>query len=127
MSSGYSFIPRRTEKLLNDILHSADHLERLSTRITVVNRETDEDLQIMVERRLEIIGEAIRQLESSDEKNAEMIPSRAGMVGLRNVIAHQYGDIDYEVIAITRHITVPELARQVRELLDGKLDAPASG
>lgn len=73
-------------------------------------------MQKIVERSFEILGEASRRL--SDEfrsEHPEIEWSR--MIGLRNVIAHQYEDVDYLILwdIITR--ILPELQLQLEALL----------
>lgn len=50
-----------------------------------------------VERNLEIIGEAARCVSPETCKAFPEIPWRS-MVGLRNVLAHEYGEIRYEIL-----------------------------
>ena len=56
-----------------------------------------------VERELEIIGEVARRISSSYRKAHPEIPWKA-IVGLRNVIGHQYDRINYtEIHRIVRN------------------------
>ena len=50
-----------------------------------------------VERNLEIIGEAARCVSPETRDNLSDIPWRS-MIGLRNVLAHEYGEIRYEIL-----------------------------
>ncbi len=50
-----------------------------------------------VERSLEIIGEAARCISAQTQEGFPDIPWRS-MIGLRNVLAHEYGDIRYEIL-----------------------------
>lgn len=50
-----------------------------------------------VERNLEIIGEAARQLTQHCRESIPGVPWRS-MIGLRNILAHEYGDVRYEVL-----------------------------
>lgn len=50
-----------------------------------------------LERSLEIIGEAARCVSPETRENLPGIPWRS-MIGLRNVLAHEYGDIRYEIL-----------------------------
>ncbi len=58
---------------------------------------SDRILRGAVERNLEIIGEAARHVSKETRKNLPGIPWKA-IIGLRNVIAHEYGEIRYERI-----------------------------
>lgn len=57
----------------------------------------DRMLRNAVERNLEIIGEAARRLSQSTRENNPDIPWTA-IIGLRNVIAHEYGELRHEKI-----------------------------
>ncbi len=67
-----------------------------------------------VERNLEIIGEAARCVSSKVQESHPVIPWRS-MIGLRNVLAHEYGDIRHEIIWSIITNRLPPLIR----LLEG--------
>ncbi len=50
-----------------------------------------------VERNLEIIGEAARGVSQETRASLSDIPWRS-VIGLRNVLAHEYGEVRYEVL-----------------------------
>ncbi len=50
-----------------------------------------------VERNLEIIGEAARCVSNETREALPDIPWRS-VIGLRNVLAHEYGEIRYEIL-----------------------------
>jgi len=50
-----------------------------------------------VERNLEIIGEAARRVSAKTCARCPDIPWRS-IIGLRNVLAHEYGEIRYEIL-----------------------------
>lgn len=60
------------------------------------------------ERCLEIIGEAARALSLQAQQAYPQVPWRR-IVGLRNRLSHEYGDIDYEEIFLIATVSVPEL------------------
>jgi uncharacterized protein with HEPN domain len=53
----------------------------------------DERTYLAVERLLENIGEAARHVSPSSRERLSSIPWQ-GIVGMRNVLAHQYGAVD---------------------------------
>lgn len=57
----------------------------------------DRKTRYAVERSLEIIGEAARCVAPETRESLPDIPWRS-MIGLRNVLAHEYGDIRYEIL-----------------------------
>jgi uncharacterized protein with HEPN domain len=54
-------------------------------------------LRMIVERGLEIIGEAARSVSPEFQSAHPEIPWRQ-IIGLRNVLIHQYGEIDHQTI-----------------------------
>ena len=55
------------------------------------------DMLRAVERNLEIIGEAARRISEELKKDHPEIPWRK-IIAQRNVLIHEYGDIDYKEI-----------------------------
>ena len=53
----------------------------------------DEDVRLMTERRLEIMGEAARRLSEEFRAGHSDIPWRR-IIGLRNILAHRYDEVD---------------------------------
>ncbi|MBP7050391.1 MAG: DUF86 domain-containing protein [Phycisphaerae bacterium] len=64
-----------------------------------------------VERNLEIIGEAARHVSQETRESLPDIPWRS-VIGLRNVLTHEYGDIRYEILwTIVRDKLPPLITR----------------
>ncbi|WP_425339305.1 HepT-like ribonuclease domain-containing protein [Brevibacterium marinum] len=66
-------------------------------RNTTSNRSAfsaDWILQSAVERNIEIIGEALNRLRRTDAEVAARIPHLQEAIATRNVIAHQYANVD---------------------------------
>lgn len=64
-----------------------------------------------VERNLEIIGEAARCVSRETRESLSSIPWRS-MIGLRNALAHEYGEIRYEILwTVVRDKLIPLIAR----------------
>ncbi len=76
----------------------------------------DEDLRLAVERRIEIIGEAARRVSSAFQEEHPEIPWRK-IVAQRNVLVHEYGEIDEEILWRVATVSVPELVRLLEPLL----------
>jgi uncharacterized protein with HEPN domain len=73
-----------------------------------------------VERNLEIVGEAARRVSPETRANFPDIPWRS-MIGLRNVLAHEYGDIRYEILW---SIIQDKLNPLIRQLENMGVDSP---
>ena len=77
-----------------------------------------ENLIVMraVERSLEIIGEAARRLTPDYAAAHPEVPWKQ-IVGQRNILAHEYGQIDHEVLFRTVRDDLPGLIEQLEALL----------
>jgi uncharacterized protein with HEPN domain len=73
-----------------------------------------------VERNLEIIGEAARCVSPETRDGFPDVPWRS-MIGLRNVLAHEYGEIRYEILWA---IVQEKLNTLIRELETVGVDSP---
>ena len=71
-----------------------------------------------VERSLEIIGEALAQLRKRDEDALAGIAEHAQVIGLRNVLIHEYGKVDDELIWKAVQEKLPSLLSSVTSQLE---------
>jgi uncharacterized protein with HEPN domain len=83
---------------------------------------TDTIVRRAVERNLEIIGQAAGSVSQEVREEHPELPW-AAIIAQHNVLAHQYGDIDFVRIWRVATIDVPELAR----VLDTLVGMPPSG
>ena len=70
--------------------------------------EQDKLLRSAVERQFLILGEAARQVSDAFREGHPEVPWR-GLVGLRNVLAHEYGEVLVERLWLFATQRVPEL------------------
>jgi len=68
----------------------------------------DKKTQSAVERELEIIGEAARHVSAEFQLAHPEIPWR-NMIGLRNILAHEYGEVRLDHIWLIATTSVAEL------------------
>jgi uncharacterized protein with HEPN domain len=78
----------------------------------------DEWYQSAALYQLERIGEALNQAASSDSGIQQLIPDLREWIGLRNIIAHRYREVQPRLIWDTITREVPELAALLEQLLD---------
>lgn len=71
-----------------------------------------------IERQLEILGEALKRLRRDDADTAARVPGLNRIVGMRNVLAHEYGVIDYEILWRLTTTEIPELIPILTQLVD---------
>jgi len=82
---------------------------------------TDRRLRLAVERALEIIGEAARRVSNAFQQAHPELPWRQ-IIGQRNVLAHNYGDIDPGMVWAVVTQRLPELVRQLDALIPPIVD-----
>ncbi len=73
-------------------------------------------LQDAVIRRIEIIGEAVKNLPAEVRDAAPGVPWRR-IAGMRDKVVHDYMGVDIELVWTVVHRDLPELAMEVRGLL----------
>jgi uncharacterized protein with HEPN domain len=69
-----------------------------------------------LERCIEIIGESAKRVSSSFMHAHPEIPWRQ-IIGQRNILAHEYGQIDYEMLYKTAVNDIPELIVLIEDFL----------
>ena len=91
-----------------------------------MNRETyvgDVRTQAAVERKFEIIGEALNRLHQTFPEVAQRIPSLRQVVGFRNLLIHGYAVVIPDRVWDYAENDLPELHRIVQSLL-AEMDPP---
>ncbi len=79
--------------------------------------------RLAIERSLEIIGEAARRVSTTFQEQHPEIPWR-NIIGQRNILAHDYGQIDHDRLYKTATQDIPPLIHQLEELLPPAEDGP---
>jgi uncharacterized protein with HEPN domain len=113
---------RDSRALLADVLDAARSIEHFRRDLDLDGFRGDELVRAGVERKLEIIGEALSRLSREEPGLAERIPDVARIVGFRNVLAHGYDVVDDEVVWDAITTDLPKLAARIAAMLD-ELDA----
>lgn len=106
------------KKCLFDILNAAKHIEQYTHVFDYANYVADGQVQAAVERKFEIIGEALNRIKKLDASVVEGISEHQRIIGFRNVITHGYDVLDSELVwdAVRNHL--PTLKAQVEQLLE---------
>jgi uncharacterized protein with HEPN domain len=115
-------MPTRDLSHLEDMLHYAREALRFAAGKTFENYCADSQLQLAVERAVEIVGEAANRV-SSEFREAHQDLSWAKVVRQRNVLAHEYGDVDPALMwgLVRKHL--PELVAVVERWIDDVREA----
>jgi uncharacterized protein with HEPN domain len=74
--------------------------------------------QSAVERKFEIIGEALNQLAKLDGKLAARIPDLTQVVAFRNQLIHGYASVNVSTVWNIAQSSLPQLLKAVQALLE---------
>ena len=103
------------ERLL-DIQEAIERIEKYSVRGRVAF-EQDELIQTWVLYHLQLIGEAVRALSTElTQKHSEVDWKQ--IVGMRNILVHNYFSIDAAIVWAVIENDLPVLKQQINKLLD---------
>ena len=85
-------------KHLYDIKEAALSISRFIKGKSFSDYETDELLQSAVERKFEIIGEALNRINKDDYKVLEDIREYRNIISFRNILIHGYNGISHRIV-----------------------------
>ena len=101
---------------LMDMLSSARDAQDFLGGLDVVALEEDRKTQAAVIRAIEVIGEAANKVTAERRAMAPEIPW-PNIIGLRNILIHDYGRIDLARLRATVLIDIPVLIAALERLL----------
>jgi uncharacterized protein with HEPN domain len=99
-----------------DMLTYAREIGQTVSGMTFEDYMADDDRRLATERRLEIIGEAARNVSPAFRDAHPEIPWRQ-IVGLRNALAHEYGEIRQERVFAVVTDRIPALITALEPLI----------
>jgi uncharacterized protein with HEPN domain len=99
-----------------DMVEAIKKIQEFTVGITEEDYSENELLQSAVERKLEILGEAARRISLEFQAEHPEIDWR-NMIGLRNVIAHQYDKLRQDMIWRIVQNVLPNLLDLLEPLL----------
>ena len=105
-------------KCLFDIIEAGREIQAYTYAITCSDFAASSMIQAAVERKFEIIGEALNRIGRLDQAVLTGISGHQRIIGFRNVIAHGYDAVDSEMVwdAVENHL--PKLLADARRLLE---------
>jgi uncharacterized protein with HEPN domain len=109
-------IDRDPRSYLNDILESCDRVLVNLKNVSLEKFRDDLNMQDVFARRFEVIGEAVKHIPVSIyEANPDIEWKRAA--GFRDVIAHDYIDIEVDQMYETAKSDIPAFRAQIARVL----------
>lgn len=100
---------------LEHILESISKIEKYLEGVTEEQFANSDEKQDLVTRRIEIIGEATKNIPEDYRQTHPEIPWKK-MAGMRDVVIHQYYNVDYRAVWDTIKL-LPDLKANIEKLL----------
>jgi uncharacterized protein with HEPN domain len=107
---------RRDGQRLNDILEALDWIAKAVAHRTETEFLADETLCYAIAQRLTVIGEAVARLTPQITARYDSVPW-PDIVGLRNILVHEYFGIYWPFVWQTATDHAPTLRGQIAEIL----------
>lgn len=107
---------RNVELYIADIIESISLIEKYTRNLTLTKFDSNEQIQDAVLRRLEIIGEAVKQIPQDFKARYPKIAWRK-IAGLRDVLTHGYFGIKINRVWKILKKDLLELKKQITNLL----------
>jgi uncharacterized protein with HEPN domain len=98
-----------------DIVDCILDILEFTNSVSYYEFEKDKMRKLAVERQLEIIGQAANKISKEAQEQIQNIPW-GNIIGLRNKLAHDYGEILAERIWNITKTSVPELLKEIEKL-----------
>jgi len=109
-------MPRDFKVYLEDILECIEKIKGYIAGLSFANFLKEQKTIDAVNRNLEIIGEAARNI-PEEIKDAHPEIRWRGIIGLRNILIHEYYSLTLKILWDIVQNELPELDEQIRELL----------
>ncbi len=104
------------QERLSHILNAIDKIEQIVENLSIDNFREDWEKRLIVERLIEIIGEASNRVSAELQYQYPQIPW-VQMIGMRNFISHEYFRIDINILWETAAEAVPALRFDIEHIL----------
>jgi uncharacterized protein with HEPN domain len=88
----------RCRECLQDVLEQAGEVREFTSGMTYEIYVSDRKTQAAVERKFEIIGEALNRLHDADKELLSQIRDYRSIISFRNILAHGYDSVDDQVV-----------------------------
>lgn len=99
-----------------DMLDASMAIQQFLIGKTFTDYKTDRLLRGAVERHIEIIGEAARNVSADFQSKHPQIPWNK-IIAQRHVLAHEYGEIKHERIWLVATVHISELIELLKPLI----------
>jgi uncharacterized protein with HEPN domain len=107
---------QKDDAYLADILDAAKAIQRFIAGVSVDDFKLNEEKYEAVNRKFEIIGEAARRLSEETKNLFPEIPWRL-LTAMRNILIHDYDDVDLDIVWNTTQRDLPPLIARLDHYL----------
>lgn len=107
---------RRDLLFLKDIINAMNKIFNYTEKMTKEDFKKDERTIDAVLRNIEIIGEAANKLSKEIYEENENV-SWGRMIGLRNIVIHEYFGVDLNIIWQVITVNLPETKPKIEKIL----------
>ncbi|PIS28438.1 hypothetical protein COT42_08100 [Candidatus Saganbacteria bacterium CG08_land_8_20_14_0_20_45_16] len=104
---------------LNDILESIELIQGYVKGVSEAEYCKNQQLQDSVVRRLEIIGEAVKQVDDAFRSKYPKVPWKK-IAGLRDVLIHEYFGVNPFRVWATLKNDLPQLKKDIKTIITQK-------
>lgn len=101
---------------IGHIIESIELIEGYSEKLTTDTFKKDQGMQDAIIRRLEIIGEAVKNIPSTFRAKYPEIPWKQ-MAGMRDILIHEYFDVDLPLTWAVVKRELPPIKEKLQNLL----------
>lgn len=108
---------RDPKKYLYDIINCSEFVLQLAKDKTVEDYKNDRVFRSALERELQIIGEAMLQLDRVSPETVEEISEHRNIIGFRHVLVHGYDSLDPDTVWNVVETKIALLLKQTKALL----------
>ena len=114
---GAAMLYDRTTGLLWDVSRGLGTAISYASNVTRTEYDANPMMREAIYYRLTVVGEALARLQQRDPATATRIPDLRDVVGMRNILVHEYGTIDDDKVWHAATIAAPALKAIVDALL----------
>lgn len=108
----------RINEYLRDILESAEIMGRMIEGLSYETFLTHDLARDAVHYRIVVIGEASRRIRDEDERLVDQYPVLEKWTRMRNILAHDYGNVMEDIVWLAATRDRLALIELVHQLLD---------
>jgi uncharacterized protein with HEPN domain len=101
---------------LEDILESIEKIEKYVDNLSEKEFEDNSEKQDAVIRRIEIIGEAVKNISKETKEKYSDIPWRE-VAGMRDVVIHQYFGVTVGLVWRVATSEIPNLKEKIKKII----------